>query len=256
MGGSHRENFLHQLIMSIKHILLEPLTRISTHVRSSTLPHELKTSACALLSSTPTGGKHTLPNLPYDYNALEPTISSETMSIHHTKHHNTYVSNLNIALQELDSAVHNNEITKIVSLQDAIKFNGGGHLNHILFWDNLTPTSKPIKDFGMLNDSILDSFGTVDGMKEKLIQKSSKLQGSGWGWLAYNSINGKLEVTTTKNQDPLLATTGLIPLLGVDVWEHAYYVDYRNNRHEYLIKLLNKIVNWDIVEDRLKEAIN
>jgi len=242
--------------MSNKKLFLDPLTRISTHIRSSTLSHELKTSACALLSSTPTSGKHTLPNLPYDYNALEPTISSETMTLHHTKHHNTYVTNLNIALQELDLAVHNNEIMKIVSLQDAIKFNGGGHLNHILFWDNLTPVSKSIKEYGVLNDTIVDSFGTVDKMKEQLVQKSVKLQGSGWGWLAFNSSNEKLEVTTTKNQDPLLATTGLIPLLGIDVWEHAYYVDYRNKRPDYINGLVNSIVNWDVVEKRLKDAKN
>merc|ERR1712087_835346 len=124
-------------------------------------------SACALLSSAPNGGKHTLPNLPYDYNALEPTISSETMTLHYTKHHNTYVTNLNIALQELDSAVHNNEITQIISLQDAIKFNGGGHLNHILFWDNLTPVSKSMKENGVLYSNIINSYGSVDEMKEQ-----------------------------------------------------------------------------------------
>jgi len=241
--------------MPTNKLLLDPLLRVGMHLRSSGLSKYVRNSAYALLSSAPTGGKHILPSLNYDYNALEPIISSETMMLHHTKHHNAYVTNLNTALQQLDAAVSHNNISTIISLQNAIKFNGGGHLNHILFWDNLTqPDSSSLTSDGPLIKAIESKFCSFDNMKQKLIQQTVAIQGSGWGWLGYNSKSKQLDIATTANQDPLQATTGLIPLLGIDVWEHAYYVDYRNVRPDYVNNVINRIVNWTVVEQRWKDA--
>lgn len=128
---------------------------------------------------------------------------------------------------------------------------GGGHINHTLFWENLTPNSTSPK--GALESAIKESFGDVEKMKAELSAKSIAVQGSGWGWLGYNTTTGRLEVATCANQDPLHATTGLVPLLGIDVWEHAYYVDYRNVRPKYVEAIWN-VINWDVVEARLKAA--
>lgn len=236
--------------------LINPAIRAaSVHVRSSTLPKDLIKSSSSFLSNTPTGGKIVLPDLPYDYNALEPVISAETMRIHHTKHHNTYVTNLNTCLEKLDSAVSESNVSSIITLQNALNFNGGGHINHCLFWENLCPRhdfeSSSIEEGGPLQAAINNRFQSFDNMKAVLIQKTVAIQGSGWGWLALNTDTNTLQVATTKNQDPLLATTGLVPLLGIDVWEHAYYVDYRNVRLDYLNKIMD-IINWDVVDKRFK----
>ncbi len=209
--------------------------------------------ATAMLSSAPSGGKHTLPDLPYDYNAIEPVVSAETMTIHHSKHHNTYVTNLNVSLEKLDSAVSAGDVSAIVGLEGALKFNGGGHINHTLFWENLcAKEDSELKD-GPLKTAIEEAFGDVDSMKQELSAKSVAVQGSGWGWLGYNAKTGKIECATRANQDPLEATTGLVPLMGIDVWEHAYYVDYRNVRPEYVSAIWD-VVNWDTVEKRLVAA--
>lgn len=209
--------------------------------------------AAAMLSSAPSGGVHTLPDLPYDYNALEPVISTETMTLHHSKHHNTYVTNLNASLEKLDAAVSAGDVSGIIGLQGALKFNGGGHVNHTLFWENLcAKDDSELKD-GPLKAAIEASYGDVDAMKQELSAKSVGVQGSGWGWLGYNAKTGKIECATCPNQDPLEATTGLVPLLGIDVWEHAYYVDYRNVRPEYVSAVWD-VINWDAVEKRLVAA--
>jgi len=212
--------------------------------------------AAALLSSAPSGGTHTLPDLPYDYNALEPVISSETMTIHHTKHHNTYITNLNTSLQKLDTAVTNGDTSAILALSPALKFNGGGHLNHTLFWENLAPkgSEEATLTMGPLMEEIDIAFGSVETMKDDLTGMSVGVQGSGWGWIGFNPKNGGIECATRPNQDPLEATTGLVPLLGIDVWEHAYYVDYRNVRPEYVGAIWD-VINWDTVEQRLLEAV-
>jgi len=227
--------------------------RAAAHVNSSKLPTELAKSSAAFLSSSPSGGKHTLPDLPYDYNALEAVISAETMEIHHSKHHNTYVTNLNVGLEKLDAAVSAGDVSGIIGLQGALKFNGGGHVNHTLFWENLAPSSE-LKD-GPLKGLIEECYGSIDTLKEEMSATTVAVQGSGWGWLGYNAKTGGIEIATCANQDPLQATTGLVPLLGVDVWEHAYYVDYRNVRPSY-VKAIWDIVNWDVVESRLVAAQN
>lgn len=168
----------------------------------------------------------TLPDLTYDYGELEPFISAEIMKIHHTKHHATYVTNLNTFNSKLVDAQAKGDVSSIISLQQAIKFNGGGHLNHSIFWNNLAPVSKGggVLPEGDLKAMIHAQYGSLDSFKTAMSNASVAVQGSGWGWLGYDPVSKKLVVTTTANQDPLQATTGLVPLLGIDVWEHAYYL--------------------------------
>lgn len=235
-------------------LVVNSTARAACHLRSDTLPKEISKKAAAMLSSAPSGGKHTLPDLPYDYGALEPVVSAETMTIHHTKHHNAYVTNLNVALEKLDGAVSRGDASGIIALEGALKFNGGGHLNHTLFWDNLCakgscaePTEGPLKE------EIDRAFGGVEGMKKELGATAVGVQGSGWGWIGYDPKTGGIECATRANQDPLEATTGLVPLLGIDVWEHAYYVDYRNVRPDY-VNAIWDVINWDAVEQRFADA--
>lgn len=195
--------------------------------------------------------KHTLPALPYEYNALEPVISKQIMELHHTKHHQAYVNNLNVAEEELNNAIKKNDISSVIKLQSALKFNGGGHINHSIFWNNLTP--KTTKLDGELLTAVEKSFGNLESLKTKLTTAANGVQGSGWGWLAYNKAADRLEVATTPNQDPLFPTTGLFPLIGIDVWEHAYYLQYLNVRADYT-KAVFDIINWDDVKNRYAEA--
>ncbi len=170
--------------------------------------------------------KFTLPDLKYDYAELEPFISAEIMQIHHSKHHQTYVTNLNTLNEQLGEALHKNDVSKIITLQQGIKFNGGGHLNHSIFFNNLAPAKKgggEIEDGELLN-MIKAQYGSLDSMQATLAASTVAVQGSGWGWLGYDKTSKSLRITTTANQDPLEATTGLVPLLGIDVWEHAYYL--------------------------------
>ncbi|KAJ9600046.1 hypothetical protein L9F63_009663 [Diploptera punctata] len=195
--------------------------------------------------------KHTLPDLPYDYNALEPIISTEIMQLHHSKHHATYVNNLNVAEEKLKEAQAKNCVSTIISLQPAVKFNGGGHINHTIFWQNLSPTGGcPSKE---LEETIKRDFGSLENMKAQLSALSVGVQGSGWGWLGYNKQTKRLQLAACANQDPLEATTGLVPLFGIDVWEHAYYLQYKNVRPDY-VKAIFDIVNWKDVSDRFAKA--
>lgn len=195
--------------------------------------------------------KHVLPELPYEYKALEPIICAEIMSLHHTKHHATYVNNLNAAEEKLEIAKSKGDISTIISLEPALRFNGGGHINHTIFWQNLSPNGgKPSET---LVKAIERDFGSLENMKNKLAAKSVGVQGSGWGWLAYNSESKRLELATCANQDPLQGTTGLIPLFGIDVWEHAYYIQYKNVRADY-VKALFDVANWKDVSERYEKA--
>lgn len=192
-----------------------------------------------------------LPDLTYDYGALEPHISGEIMEIHHKKHHQAYVTNFNASLGKLVDAEQKGDITSIVQLQAAIKFNGGGHVNHTIFWKNLCPVSAGggVLNDGPLKSAIMEQFGSLDDLKTKLSAASVGVQGSGWGWLAYDKTANGLAIVTCANQDPLEGTTGLIPLLGIDVWEHAYYLQYKNVRPDYVKSIFN-VVNWKNVEER------
>ncbi|PLS15223.1 superoxide dismutase [Bacillus sp. M6-12] len=197
-----------------------------------------------------------LPQLPYAYDALEPNIDKETMNIHHTKHHNTYVTNLNNALQgneELLSKTVEEVISNLdavpESVRTAVRNNGGGHANHTLFWQILSPNGGG-EPTGELADAITSKFGSFENFKEEFAKAATTRFGSGWAWLAVN--NGELEVTSTPNQDsPLME--GKTPILGLDVWEHAYYLKFQNRRPEYISTFWN-VVNWDEVSKRFSSA--
>eukprot|EP00474_Spongospora_subterranea_P008547 CRZ09005.1 hypothetical protein [Spongospora subterranea] len=194
---------------------------------------------------------HSLPALPYAYEALEPVISKQIMELHHQKHHQTYVNNLNALLE----TAAKDPLPLSIQKQAAIKFNGGGHLNHSIFWTNLAPVNAgggQTPTSGALYDSITDTFGGFPEFISKFSAQAAAVQGSGWAWLTYNQTYNKLEIVTTSNQDPIVAPA-VVPILGVDVWEHAYYLDYKNARPEYL-KHLWKVVNWDNVGERFDAA--
>ncbi len=200
--------------------------------------------------------KHNLPALPYAYNALEPYIDEQTMTIHHTKHHQAYIDNLNKAIEGTEFADWSIEdiIKKLDKLPDdiktAVRNNGGGHINHTLFWEIMGPNGKGKPD-GELAKQIDAAFGSFEDFQKEFENAGKTQFGSGWAWLVVD--NGKLAVTKTPNQDNPL-TNGKKPILGVDVWEHAYYLKYQNRRPEYLSNFW-KVVNWDEVSKRFEEAI-
>ncbi|EDO49016.1 predicted protein [Nematostella vectensis] len=196
--------------------------------------------------------KHTLPDLPYDYDALEPTINTEIMRLHHSKHHATYVNNLNIAEEKCLEAQAKGDVATAIALQPAVKFNGGGHLNHSIFWTNLSPNGGG-EPTGELMEAIKRDFGSFENFKERFNAATIAVQGSGWGWLGYDKVNKRLAIATCFNQDPLQPTTGLVPLLGIDVWEHAYYLQYKNVRPDY-VKAIYDVINWTNVAERLQAA--
>lgn len=195
-----------------------------------------------------------LPKLPYAYDALEPHIDKETMEIHHSKHHNTYVTKLNDAVKGTD--LESKSIEEIVknldavpeNIKTAVRNNGGGHLNHTFFWELLSPEKKELS--GELKEAIESAFGSVDKFKEEFEAAGAGRFGSGWAWLVVN--NGALEITSTPNQDNPV-TEGKTPVFGVDVWEHAYYLKYQNKRPEYLGAIWN-VVNWDKVNELYQAA--
>jgi superoxide dismutase, Fe-Mn family len=197
-----------------------------------------------------------LPQLPYAYDALEPHIDKETMNIHHTKHHNTYVTNLNNALEgneELLSKTVEEVISNLDAVPEAVRTavrnNGGGHANHSLFWQILSPNGGG-EPTGELAEAINSKFGSFEAFKEEFTKAATTRFGSGWAWLVVN--NGELEVTSTPNQDsPLME--GKTPILGLDVWEHAYYLKYQNRRPEYISAFFN-VINWDEVAKRYSAA--
>jgi len=197
-----------------------------------------------------------LPQLPYAVDALEPHIDKETMNIHHTKHHNTYVTNLNAAI-EGNEELQSKSIEELVAnldavpeaIRTAVRNNGGGHANHSLFWTILTPNGSGAPA-GELADAIAAKFGSFDAFKEEFAKAAATRFGSGWAWLVVN--NGELEVTSTPNQDSPLSE-GKTPILGLDVWEHAYYLNYQNRRPDYIGAFWN-VVNWDEVAKRYTAA--
>ena len=194
----------------------------------------------------------TLPPLPYAFNALEPHIDARTMEIHHGKHHNTYVTNLNNAIAGSDAEkLSIEEICKnISSYPVAVRNNGGGHYNHSLFWTVLSPKGSGAPS-GELADAINAAFGSFEEFKTKFNAAATGRFGSGWAWLIKDG-SGKLNITSTPNQDnPLMdvAEAKGTPVLGLDVWEHAYYLKYQNKRADYLAAFWN-VVNWKKVSDR------
>ncbi|KAH8698938.1 superoxide dismutase [Mn], mitochondrial [Talaromyces proteolyticus] len=210
---------------------------------------------------------YTLPPLPYAYDALEPVISSQIMTLHHQKHHQTYITNLNAALAAHQTATAANDIPALISLQQKIKFNGGGHINHSLFWRNLSPPGSPeteLKNAPELAAAITERWGSVDVFVEKFKQTLLGIQGSGWGWLIVKSGAGgngdaqakRLEIVSTKDQDPPASDGNgeVVPIFGIDMWEHAYYLQYLNNKAGYVSEIW-KVINWKVAQDRLLGGI-
>ena len=196
----------------------------------------------------------TLPALPYAYDALEPAFDARTMEIHHTKHHQTYVNNLNAALEgHADLAAKSIEdlVANLKdlpeSIQTAVRNNGGGHFNHSFFWESLQAPSAETAIPASLKSRLEADFGSVEAFKEAFAKAAATRFGSGWAWLV--DRDGHLEVLSTANQDTPLEL-GLKPLLGLDVWEHAYYLHYQNRRPDY-IQAFFSVVNWDKVASRL-----
>ncbi|MBJ7449380.1 MAG: superoxide dismutase [Parachlamydiales bacterium] len=197
--------------------------------------------------------KQQLPPLPYEFSALEPVISAQIMELHYTKHHQTYVNNLNAALEKQQAAEDNNDVAALIALQSAIKFNGGGHVNHSIFWTNLAPKGEGGEPSSELKKALTEQFGSVESFIEQMTATTLAIQGSGWGWLGYDKQKKKLCISTCSNQDPL-SMTGQVPLLGIDVWEHAYYLQYKNVRADYL-KNIWQVINWKNVSDRFAKAL-
>jgi Fe-Mn family superoxide dismutase len=199
-----------------------------------------------------------VPDLPYDYNALEPHIDEATMKVHHDKHHQAYVDKANAALEgtEWEGKPVEEVLQNLDSLPDdkrtAVRNNAGGHANHSFFWQIMSPDGGG-EPSGALASAINDSFGGLDKLKEQVNAAGVGQFGSGWTWLVYDgSGGGGLTVTSTPNQDSPVSS-GQTPLLGIDVWEHAYYLKYQNKRPDYLEAWWN-VVNWDEVGKRFEEA--
>lgn len=199
---------------------------------------------------------HQLPPLPYAYDALEPYIDTQTMQIHHTKHHQAYVDNLNKAIT--GSPVESWSLEELIArlsqvpenIRTVVRNHGGGHLNHSLFWQMMAPNAGGAPQ-GELAQAIANAFGSFESFKEKLTAAAMGRFGSGWAWLVVKP-SGALDVTSTANQDSPL-TDGDKPILGVDVWEHAYYLKYQNRRNEYVQAWWN-VVNWNFVGELLRKA--
>ena len=196
---------------------------------------------------------HELPDLGYEYDALEPYIDKETMEIHHTKHHQAYVNNLNNALENSDLKEKSaEELIKDLNnipeeIRNVVRNNGGGHVNHSFFWLIL---KKDTEQKGEVIEAINSKFGSFDEFKEEFTKAAMTRFGSGWSWLVVN--NGELEIMSTGNQDSPLGQ-GKIPIIGLDVWEHAYYLKYQNRRNEYVDAFFN-VINWEQVNENFMNA--
>jgi superoxide dismutase, Fe-Mn family len=197
---------------------------------------------------------HEVPALPYDYNALEPHIDEQTMRIHHDKHHATYVTNLNAALEKHPD-LQNKSIEDLLKginsvpeeIRTAVRNNGGGHANHTMFWEIMGPKGGG-QPTGAIGEAITSTFGSFDSFKEQMNKAGATRFGSGWAWLV--DAGGKLVVESSANQDsPIME--GKKPIIGIDVWEHAYYLKYQNKRPDYLAAWWN-VVNWDAVNKRFR----
>jgi superoxide dismutase, Fe-Mn family len=198
----------------------------------------------------------TLPALGYDYNAIEPAIDAKTMEIHHSKHHNAYITNLNNAIK--DTPLDGKSIEEICTTLDLtnmpVRNNGGGHFNHTLFWEILNPNNKGYLT-GPLKEAIEAAYTSKENFEAEFAKAATTRFGSGWAWLCVHK-GGKVEICSTPNQDnPLMPTIGCggTPILGLDVWEHAYYLNYQNRRPDY-IKAFMDVINWNVVEAKYNAA--
>lgn len=231
----------------------------TTLLRASRSSSVSYTATRAFSASSRVNGKHALPDLAYDYSALEPVLPARVMELHHSKHHRTYVNNVNNFLEQLEEAEAKGDTAKAASLQQAIKFNAGGHINHSIYWTNLAPKNG---DGGVLPDAgsplmkaIIARYNSIENFITAFNAQTVGIQGSGWGWLVYDQGRSRVDIMTTSNQDQVSDVRGgVVPLLTIDVWEHAYYLEYENRRPDYL-KNIWQIVNWKNVEERYNNAL-
>lgn len=203
--------------------------------------------------------EHKLPKMPYAYDALEPHIDAETMEIHHTKHHQAYTNGLNDAWEYMSEENQDQGVIKILAdldqvkpeIRQAINFHGGGYVNHEMFWKSMAPGAGGKPD-GNIAKAIEKSFGSFDKFKEAFSNKTAAIQGSGWGWLVFNPKSKNVEYKAMENQDnPVIEQ--YVPLLGLDVWEHAYYIKYQNKRPDYIAAWWN-VVDWEEINSRFSRA--
>ncbi|KAF4973259.1 hypothetical protein FSARC_414 [Fusarium sarcochroum] len=210
------------------------------------------TPLAAMATTSFVRNKATLPDLPYDYGALEPHISGQIMELHHSKHHQTYVTGFNNATDALAEAHHKNDAKAAAAQAPLLNFHGGGHVNHSLFWENLAPNGKGGggEPDGKLLTAINEDFGSFDAFKKQTNTTLAGIQGSGWAWLVKDKNAGTLSIVTRPNQDPVTGT--LEPLLGIDAWEHAYYLQYQNRKAEYFSAIWD-VINWGTVAKRFEK---
>ena len=194
---------------------------------------------------------YTLPDLPYDYGALEPHISGEIMQLHHDKHHNTYVTALNEVLEKLAAAREKGDFGAIVGMEKTLSFNLGGHLNHSVFWNNLSPDGGDKPD-GELGAALDEAFGSFDAFQAHFTAAATTIQGSGWAILAWDTLGQSLHIVQLYDQQANVPL-GIIPLLQVDMWEHAFYLQYKNVKADY-VKAFWNVVNWADVQERFTKA--
>ena len=203
---------------------------------------------------------YVLPKLAYGLADLEPVISQAMLDVHYNKHHLNYVNTLNGAIGPLSTALANNDLETVVKLQQTISFNGGSHINHSMYWENLAPISgtggKPPVPTSLFNKQIVQDWGTFDSLIKYLTKRTTEIKGSGWGWLVLDKATKKTMFMQTQNQDTIIGIdTDKVPLLAIDVWEHAYYIDYKNARANYMNNIW-KIINWETVNKRYEKAIS
>lgn len=196
--------------------------------------------------------KVSLPDLNWDFDALEPYISGKINELHYLKHHQTYVTGYNTAIEQAAEATAKGEILKTVKLQQNIKFHGGGYINHCLFWKSLLPVNMeggvPPSENSVLDKKIIEQYGSIDNLKSLTNAKLAGIQGSGWAFLVKNKeCGGLLDIVTTTNQDTV--PSHLVPLLAIDAWEHAYYLQYQNVKNDYFKAIWN-VINWKEAERR------
>jgi Fe-Mn family superoxide dismutase len=197
--------------------------------------------------------EYSLPALPYEYNALEPYMDEQTVRIHHDKHHLAYINGLNKASKDLEDARSRNDYSSIQAFEKLLAFHGSGHVLHTLFWENMCPASSSREpESGDFLEQVKKDFGSFESMKAQLSAATKAVEASGWGVLAWEPSNKRLLILTAENHQKL-TVWGAVPLLVIDVWEHAYYLKYQNNRAGYVDNFW-KILNWKKAEERFAEA--
>jgi Fe-Mn family superoxide dismutase len=238
-------------------LYLSPLPLLAFTVAASSLDEAQEQQPFTFGAMAPP--PYTLPPLPYAYDALEPHISGQIMKLHHTGHHKAYVTNLNAALESYTSATQSGDLTTQLNLQPAIRFNAGGHINHSLFWPGLCPANSASAKTSAAPELIKEikrTWGSEEEFKKAFNKELLGIKGSGWGWLV--KVEGgsqgsgekgrRLHIETTKDQEPVVGE-GTIPVFGVDMWEHAYYLQYLNGKAAYVDNIW-KVINWKMAEER------